>query len=147
MPNATFADFGLSPAILEALARKGFEEPSAIQALAIPPLMKGSSHLLAKARTGTGKTAAFGLPLVDKLSEPGDKVRALVLVPTRELAVQVAAEISSLVGGRAPRVATVYGGASMGEQLRRLSRGVDLVVGTPGRVLDHIDRKTLDLSG
>lgn len=147
MPNATFADFGLSPAILEALARKGFEEPSAIQALAIPPLMNGNAHLLAKARTGTGKTAAFGLPLVDKLSEPADKVRALVLVPTRELAVQVAAEISSLAGGRAPRVATVYGGASMGEQLRRLSRGVDLVVGTPGRVLDHIDRKTLDLSG
>ncbi|MBN1519653.1 MAG: DEAD/DEAH box helicase [Spirochaetales bacterium] len=146
MTPASFSDFGLSEAVLAALARKGFEEPTPIQALAIPRLLSGDAHLLAKARTGTGKTAAFGLPLVDKLREPGPKVRALVLVPTRELALQVSAEIGSFSAGGSPRIATVYGGASMGEQLRRLARGVDLVVGTPGRVLDHIDRGTLDLS-
>jgi ATP-dependent RNA helicase DeaD len=142
----SFADFGLSASVLEALTRKGFEEPTPIQALAIPRMLGESTHLLARARTGTGKTAAFGLPLVDKLSVPGPKVRALILVPTRELALQVSGEIASFVSGPAPRLATIYGGASMGEQLRRLSRGVDIVVGTPGRVLDHIDRKTLDLS-
>jgi len=146
MPSQTFSDFGFSSPVLEALARKGFEEPTPIQALAIPVLLSGSSHLVARARTGTGKTAAFGLPLVERLSSPAPKVRALVLVPTRELAVQVSGEIASFAPGPAPRIATVYGGASMGEQLRRLSRGVDIVVGTPGRVLDHIDRKTLDLS-
>ena len=146
MPSPTFSDFGFSAPVLEALTRKGFEEPTPIQSLAIPVLLDGSSHLVARARTGTGKTAAFGLPLVERLSTPGPKVRALILVPTRELAVQVSGEIASFAPGPAPRIATVYGGASMGEQLRRLSRGVDIVVGTPGRVLDHIDRKTLDLS-
>jgi len=147
MPSPTFADFGFSAPVLEALTKKGFEEPTPIQALAIPLLLHGTSHLVARARTGTGKTAAFGLPLVEKLSTPGPKVRALILVPTRELAVQVSGEIASFAPGPTPRIATVYGGASMGEQLRRLSRGVDIVVGTPGRVIDHIDRKTLDLSG
>lgn len=147
MPSPTFADFGFSAAVLEALTRKGFEEPTPIQALAIPRLLNGSAHLVARARTGTGKTAAFGLPLIEKLSSPGPKVRALILVPTRELAVQVSGEIASFSPGPVPRIATVYGGASMSEQLRRLSRGVDIVVGTPGRVIDHIDRKTLDLSG
>lgn len=146
MTSMSFADFGLSASVLEALTRKGFEEPTPIQALAIPRMLGDSTHLLARARTGTGKTAAFGLPLVDRLSVAGPKVRALILVPTRELALQVSGEIASFVTGPAPRLATVYGGASMGEQLRRLSRGVDIVVGTPGRVLDHIDRKTLDLS-
>jgi len=146
MPVPTFADFGFSAPILEALARKGFEEPTPIQALAIPKLLGGTAHLVARARTGTGKTAAFGLPLIERLSVPGPKVRALILVPTRELAVQVSGEIASLSPGPVPRIATVYGGASMSEQLRRLARGVDIVVGTPGRVIDHMDRKTLDLS-
>jgi len=146
MSSPTFADFGFSEPVLAALARKGFEEPTPIQSLAIPRLLADGKHLLARARTGTGKTAAFGLPLVERLSAPGPKVRALILVPTRELAVQVSGEIASFVPGATPRIATVYGGASMSEQLRRLSRGVDIVVGTPGRVIDHIDRKTLDLS-
>lgn len=146
MTQATFSDLGLSQAILDALSAKGFEEPTPIQALAIPRLLAGNAHLLAKARTGTGKTAAFGLPLVERLSAPGLKPRALVLVPTRELALQVSTEISSFSRSGCPRIATIYGGASMGEQLRRLSRGVDLVVGTPGRVLDHLERGTLDLS-
>lgn len=146
MNLSSFAQFGLSDPTLQALERKGFEEPTPIQALAIPRMLQAGSHLLARARTGTGKTAAFGLPLVDRLATPGDKVRALVLVPTRELALQVAEEIGSFSSAGFPRIATVYGGASMGEQLRRLGRGVDIVVGTPGRVIDHIERKTLDLS-
>ncbi|MBU0934797.1 MAG: DEAD/DEAH box helicase [Spirochaetes bacterium] len=147
MNLSAFAQFGLSEPVLQALERKGFEEPTPIQSLAIPRMLQPGANLLARARTGTGKTAAFGLPLVNMLATPGEKVRALILVPTRELAIQVADEISSFAGGGFPRIATVYGGASMGEQLRRLSRGVDIVVGTPGRVIDHIQRKTLDLGG
>lgn len=147
MNLSSFAQFGLSEPVLQALERKGFEEPTPIQSLAIPRMLQPGANLLARARTGTGKTAAFGLPLVNMLATAGEKVRALILVPTRELAIQVADEISSFAGSGFPRIATVYGGASMGEQLRRLSRGVDIVVGTPGRVIDHIQRKTLDLSG
>ncbi len=147
MTTLTFADFGLSAQVMQALAKKGFEEPTPIQALAIPRMLNSTVNLLARARTGTGKTAAFGLPLVDRMATAAPKVRALILVPTRELALQVSGEIASFVIGPNPRIATIYGGASMSEQLRRLSRGVDIVVGTPGRVLDHIERKTLDLSG
>ncbi|GAB1432903.1 DEAD/DEAH box helicase [Spirochaetota bacterium] len=146
MSSHSFADFGFSAKLLEALAQKGFEEPTPIQTLAIPKLLSETGHLVARARTGTGKTAAFGLPLVERLSVPAKSIRALILVPTRELAIQVSAELASFVTGTAPRIAAVYGGASMGEQLRRLSRGLDIVVGTPGRILDHIERKSLDLS-
>jgi ATP-dependent RNA helicase DeaD len=147
MDTTTFESLGLEPAILEALKHKGFEEPTPIQVLAIPRLLSGSINLVARARTGTGKTAAFGLPLIQKLNQSTGKVRALVLVPTRELALQVTEEISSLrPSGEFPRIAPVYGGASYGEQFRRLSRGVEIIVGTPGRVKDHIDRKSLDLS-
>lgn len=140
--------------MLSTLARKGFEEPTPIQALAIPRLMKNGPAIAARARTGTGKTAAFGIPLIETLSggakpagEPwGTRhVSALILVPTRELALQVTEEISSLRASNTPRLACVYGGASMGEQLRRLAAGVDIVVGTPGRVLDHLSRGSLDL--
>ena len=146
MHEKSFEALGLSPSTLAALAKKGFEEATPIQSLAIPRLLVPGPDLIARARTGTGKTAAFGLPLVDRLSTRGDKVRSLVLVPTRELALQVAGEIVSLRSGSFPRIAPVYGGASMGEQLRRLAAGTDIVVGTPGRVLDHIQRGTLDLS-
>ena len=152
----TFDTFGLSAQMIEALKAKGFEEATSIQALAIPRLMQPGPALAAKARTGTGKTAAFGIPLIEALRERPDpaaggewirgQVRALVLVPTRELAIQVAEEISSLRGGDRPRIATVYGGASMLEQLKRLASGVDIVVGTPGRVLDHLKRGSLDIS-
>jgi ATP-dependent RNA helicase DeaD len=101
---------------------------------------------VAKARTGTGKTAAFGIPLVERLTTPGNAPRALILAPTRELALQVSQEIRSIAGGPFPRVAAVYGGASIGPQLRDLSRGVEIVVGTPGRVMDHLERGSLDLS-
>jgi ATP-dependent RNA helicase DeaD len=147
MDSTTFESLGLEPTILEALNRKGFQEPTPIQALAIPRLLSGSVNLVARARTGTGKTAAFGLPLIQKLKEPSGAVRALVLVPTRELALQVTEEIASLRPcGEYPRIAPVYGGAPYGDQFRRLARGVEIVVGTPGRVKDHIDRGSLDLS-
>jgi ATP-dependent RNA helicase DeaD len=142
-----FETLGLSDKTLALLKKKGFEEPTPIQALAIPLLMAGGGDLVARARTGTGKTAAFGLPLVERLSESAPHVRALVLVPTRELAIQVHAEISSLRHGSHPRTVAVYGGQAIGVQLRSLERGIDVVVGTPGRVLDMIHRGALDLSG
>jgi ATP-dependent RNA helicase DeaD len=146
MDKPTFESFGLGPDMLAAIARKGFEEATPIQALTIPRLLKEGPDLIARARTGTGKTAAFGIPLAELLSKPADHIRAIILVPTRELALQVTTEIASLRFGPYPRVAAVYGGSSMGEQLRRLGAGVDVVVGTPGRVLDHLGRGTLDLS-
>jgi ATP-dependent RNA helicase DeaD len=146
MDKPSFESFGLGPSTLAALARKGFEEATPIQALTIPRLLVPGSDLIARARTGTGKTAAFGIPFAELLAEPVGHIRAIVLVPTRELALQVSTELVSLRGGSYPRVAAVYGGASMGEQLRRLGAGVDVVVGTPGRVLDHLGRGTLDLS-
>ncbi len=146
MDKTGFSSFALGAATLAALERKGFEEPTTIQALTIPKLLAPGPDLIARARTGTGKTAAFGIPLAERLSGPSDHIRALVLVPTRELALQVTGELISLRGADHPRVAAVYGGASMGEQLRRLKFGVDIVVGTPGRILDHLGRGSLDVS-
>ncbi len=146
METTTFESFGLDEKTLAAIGRKGFEEPTPIQALTIPRLLKPGPDLIARARTGTGKTAAFGIPFAQLLAEPAGHIRAIVLVPTRELALQVTAELTSLRSGTCPRVAAVYGGASMSEQLRRIRGGLDVVVGTPGRVLDHLNRGTLDLS-
>jgi ATP-dependent RNA helicase DeaD len=146
MDNPTFESLGLAPDTLAAITRKGFEEATPIQALTIPRLLKPGPDLIARARTGTGKTAAFGIPFAELLSQPVGHIRAIVLVPTRELALQVTTELISLRFGLYPRVAAVYGGSSMGEQLRRLGAGVDIVVGTPGRVLDHLGRGTLDLT-
>ena len=146
MTTPGFESLGLSEKTLALLKKRGFEEPTPIQALAIPLLLNGERDLVARARTGTGKTAAFGLPLVERLFEPAAYVRALVLVPTRELAIQVHAEIGSLRHGTHPRTVAVYGGQAISLQLRSLSRGIDVVVGTPGRVLDMIKRGALDLS-
>ncbi len=146
MTTPDFESLGLSKKTLALLKKRGFEEPTPIQALAIPLLLGGETDLVARARTGTGKTAAFGLPLVERLGEPAPHVRALVLVPTRELAIQVHAEIVSLRHGAHPRTVAVYGGQAISLQMRSLERGVDVVVGTPGRVLDMIQRGTLDLS-
>ena len=141
-----FADLGLDEVVLKAVEAKGFTEPSPIQVLAIPRLLNGDANIIAKARTGTGKTAAFGLPLVQELRADKQCPRALVLVPTRELAIQVAIEIESFRTEPWPRITTVYGGASIVEQLRALRQGVEIVVGTPGRVIDHLERRSLDLS-
>lgn len=144
--NISFEDLGLDETTLAAVAKKGFVCPSPIQVLAIPRLLEGDANVIAKARTGTGKTAAFGLPLVQTIREPSDSVQALVLTPTRELALQVCKEIGSFATGAYPRMAAVYGGQSMGVQLKALRKGVEIVVGTPGRVQDHLERGTLDLS-
>lgn len=141
----TFKDLELDEIVLQAIEAKGFEEPTPIQILAIPRLLSGDANVIAKARTGTGKTAAFGLPLVQELRSDTGKVRALILVPTRELAVQVAAEVESFRIEKYPRITVVYGGAPIGQQLRNLKSGTEIVVGTPGRVMDHIERGSLKL--
>ncbi|MCK5878981.1 MAG: DEAD/DEAH box helicase, partial [Holophagae bacterium] len=110
-------------------------------------LLEGKNDLIAQAQTGTGKTAAFGLPLIELLKPRAGHVQALVLTPTRELAIQVAEEINSLKGDRKLEIVPIYGGQAFSEQLRRLKRGVDIVVGTPGRVIDHINRRTLKVGG
>jgi ATP-dependent RNA helicase DeaD len=142
----SFADLGLDERVLSALADAGYESPSAIQAATIPPLMDGR-HVVGLAQTGTGKTAAFALPILSRL-DPSDKaVQALVLTPTRELAIQVAEAIGRY-GHHLPgvHVLPVYGGQSYVVQLNGLRRGAQIVVGTPGRIIDHLQRKTLDLS-
>ena len=141
-----FAALGLSQSTLDALERKGFKEPTAIQAACIPLLLKEKCDVVGQAQTGTGKTAAFGLPILEIVDVRKKHVQAIILSPTRELAVQVAAEIESMRGDQDLNIIPVYGGASMDLQMRRLKKGVQVVVGTPGRILDHIRRKTLDLS-
>ena len=141
-----FSSFGLSDAMLEAISRKGWTAPSTIQSIALPRLLADEGHCIVKARTGTGKTAAFGIPLIEKITQAGHAPRALVLTPTRELALQVSKEIASLVTGNYPRVVAVYGGASIRNQILDLRRGTEIVVGTPGRVMDLTERKALDLT-
>ena len=140
-----FAALGLSEKTIKALAKKGFEEPSPIQALTIPVLLKGEKDVVGQAQTGTGKTAAFGLPILEMIDKSNGNVRAIVLAPTRELAIQVAEEINSFANGRKLKIVPVYGGQSIELQIRQLKKGVDIVVGTPGRVQDLIDRKILKL--
>ena len=141
----TFNNLGLSEKALKAINRKGFEEPTEIQAMTIPVMLKDDRNIIAQAQTGTGKTAAFGLPLIDMISVSSKTVQALILAPTRELAIQVSEEINSLKGDKKLTVIPIYGGQSIDQQLRRLRKGVHIVVGTPGRIIDHIHRKTLKL--
>ncbi|MCC8035429.1 MAG: DEAD/DEAH box helicase [Rikenellaceae bacterium] len=140
-----FAALGLSEDMTAAVASKGFETPSPIQSLTIPALLDGTGDIIAQAQTGTGKTAAFGLPIMDRLSPAGGTVQALILVPTRELALQVTEELLSINRQKKLSISAIYGGAAITEQLRRLKKGIDIVVGTPGRILDHIRRGTLRL--
>lgn len=141
----TFETLGLSEHSLKALKKKGFEEPTEIQSRCIPLLLDGTKDILGQAQTGTGKTAAFGLPIIDMVSTRSRNVQALILTPTRELAIQVAEEISSFTDHRAIRIAAIYGGQSIGMQIGQLRSGAHIVVGTPGRVIDHINRGTLRL--
>ncbi|ERP31736.1 DEAD/DEAH box helicase [Chitinivibrio alkaliphilus] len=140
-----FQALGLSETTLEALERKGFEEPTEVQALTIPLVIKNEKDIIAQAQTGTGKTAAFGLPLIEKLEPGRKKPQVIILAPTRELVVQVCEEMNSFKTGRATSIAAIYGGQSMGLQLKKLKQGVSIVVGTPGRVIDHIKRGSLAL--
>jgi ATP-dependent RNA helicase DeaD len=150
-PESAFAALSLDPRLLSALTALGYEEPTPIQQQAIPPLVEGKD-VLAQAATGTGKTAAFALPILHALAVAGEKSRnggptALILVPTRELAMQLAEAVHRYGRTIGVRVLPVYGGASMDSQLRTLQRGVDVVVATPGRALDHVNRKSLKLEG
>jgi ATP-dependent RNA helicase DeaD len=142
---ATFAELGLSPALLQAVAAAGFESPTPIQGRAIPVLLTGRD-LIGQAQTGTGKTAAFGLPLISRMKPSENYTQALVMVPTRELAVQAAGQILQLARAQGLRVVPVYGGQPIDRQFRSLAAGAHIVVGTPGRVLDHLRRGSLDLS-
>ena len=144
--SVTFADLGLDEYTLKAVEKKGFITPSPIQVLAIPRLLNGDSNLIARARTGTGKTAAFGLPIIQNIREKSDHVEALILEPTRELAVQTCNEMQSFSNKGIPRTTVLYGGASYATQIKDLKRGCEIVVGTPGRIMDHLERKTLDIS-
>jgi ATP-dependent RNA helicase DeaD len=141
----TFESLGLSDKTLKVLERKGFEEPTPIQEKTIPAILEGEKDIVGQAQTGTGKTAAFGLPIIELLPEKSKEVHALVLTPTRELAIQVAEEINSLKGKKKLSIVPIYGGQSIELQLRSLRKGIDVVVGTPGRILDHLRRRTLNL--
>jgi len=142
----SFADLGLSQAIMQAIASVGYETPSPIQTATIPPMLAGRD-VLGQAQTGTGKTGAFALPLLSKIDLNASKPQVLVLAPTRELAIQVAEAFQSYaVALPGFRVLPIYGGQAYGPQLSALKRGAHVVVGTPGRVIDHLERSTLDLS-
>src|SRR5215211_9251987 len=149
-----FASLGLNPALVASVASLGYEEPTPVQRQTIPLILAGGD-VLAQAATGTGKTAAFALPMIQRLADGGDAgagkkrgrppTRGMVLVPTRELAMQVAEATHKYARGSGLTVVPVYGGAPMMQQIRALDRGADIVVGTPGRVLDHIRRQSLTL--
>jgi ATP-dependent RNA helicase DeaD len=144
-PSTTFADLHIHPAVLQAVADVGYESPSAIQAATIPPMLAGSD-VVGLAQTGTGKTAAFAIPILSKIDTSSRITQALVLAPTRELALQVAEAFSRYGAHLRVNVLPIYGGSAYGPQLAGLKRGAQVVVGTPGRVIDHLDKGSLDLS-
>ena len=146
-----FVSLGLSPSLCNPLARLGYTQPTPVQLQAIPVVLSGRD-LLAKAQTGTGKTAAFGLPMIDRLLVRGGaaagtrKPRGLVLVPTRELALQVHKSLATYGVPANLRVTAIFGGVSIRPQIQELQRGTDIIVATPGRLLDHMEQRTVDLS-
>src|ERR1700722_4558672 len=141
----TFSDLALREELLRSLTELGYEEPTPIQAETIPPLLRGAD-LLGQAATGTGKTAAFALPMLQRITLGGPRPRALVLVPTRELAMQVSEAIYKYGRHLGARVLPIYGGAPIVRQIKSLERGIDVVVATPGRTIDHLTRSTLNLA-
>ena len=148
----SFSSLGLSPALLRALERQGYENPTPVQAKAIPLALAGHD-LLAGAQTGTGKTAAFSLPLLERMFPNGQRdgrpgrPRALILTPTRELAAQVAESLRTYGREVGVRASLIFGGVGMQPQVESLRRGVDVVIATPGRLIDHMQHRTIDLSG
>ena len=145
MENLTFKDLGLSDAMLKALEQKGYGWPTTIQAEAIPHFMNWKD-VIAKAPTGTGKTFAFGIPMIEHIDAQLEAVQGLILAPTRELAIQIGDELRSLLTHyQGIRVAVLYGGAGIGGQIKQLERKPQIVVATPGRLMDHYNRKTIRL--
>jgi ATP-dependent RNA helicase RhlE len=146
----SFSELGLAPSLCHPLARKGYDRPTPVQSQSIPVILSGTD-LLARAQTGTGKTAAFGLPMIERLLVRGPRAatrapRGLVLVPTRELAIQVDRALAAYGAPLKLRVTAIYGGVPMRPQTRALQHGTDIVVATPGRLLDHMKQRTIDLS-
>jgi ATP-dependent RNA helicase DeaD len=141
---AAFAELGVDPHLLRAVEELGFEEPTPIQEQAIPLMLRGAD-VIAQAQTGTGKTAAYGLPIIQNLEADARQPQALILCPTRELAVQVAEAIFKMGKYKHVSIVPVYGGQPIERQLRALRQGVHIVVGTPGRIMDHMRRGTLAL--
>ncbi len=141
----TFRELGLSDLSLKAIDSKGFEEPTLIQELAIPLLLGSDRDIIAQAQTGTGKTAVFALTFLEKLEHTNDSISALVVTPTRELALQVTEEINSLTMSKKLKAVAIYGGQSYAIQKKQIREGADIVVGTPGRLIDHLERKTFSL--
>ena len=143
--NITFQDLGLSEAMLKALEKKGYGWPTTIQAEAIPHFMQWRD-VIAKAPTGTGKTFAFGIPMIEHIDAESDAVQGLILAPTRELAIQIGDELRGLLTYYSGiRVAVLYGGTGIGGQIRQLEKKPQIVVATPGRLMDHYNRKTIRL--
>ncbi len=150
--NTSFAELGLAPEVLKAVAAQGYENPTPIQAQAIPVVLAGRD-VLGAAQTGTGKTAAFTLPILTRLAPKSSTsvsparhpVRALILTPTRELADQVFANVTSYSEHLPLRSTVVFGGVGMDDQVKALRAGVEIVVATPGRLLDHVQQKTISL--
>ena len=139
----TFSDFGLSKELEQAVNNMGFEEPTPIQAQAIPIALNGKD-MIGQAQTGTGKTTAFGVPLLEKL-DVDEGIQGLVVCPTRELAVQVAEELNRIGQVKGIRALPIYGGQDIGRQIRALKNRPQVIAATPGRLIDHIERKTIRL--
>lgn len=147
MKDINFNDFNISSEIKEAIKEIGFEKPTEIQKLTIPQALKGKD-IIGQAQTGTGKTLAFSIPIIQKIFIPDNSPQAIILAPTRELSIQIANEIKRLSSKmKKIKILPVYGGQPIGKQIRVLKKGVHIVIGTPGRILDHIERGTLDLIG
>jgi superfamily II DNA/RNA helicase len=147
--SQAFADFAIRPEIVAALAAAGIVRTFAIQEMSLPIALAGSD-LIGQARTGTGKTLGFGVPLLNRLDLPspaGASPQALVITPTRELAIQVSGDLATAGAGLGARVATIYGGRAYEPQIQALDRGIDVVVGTPGRLLDLVEQHHLALAG
>lgn len=145
MDEIKFSSLGLSEEVLNAINDMGFEEPSQIQSQAIPVILEGFD-IIGQAQTGTGKTLAFGAPIISRMAKPSGKIQVLILTPTRELAIQINDELLRISKFSKVTSLPVYGGQPIERQLRALKKGVDIVVGTPGRILDHIRRKSIDFS-
>lgn len=142
----SFKDLGLSPELLEAIAQKGYDTPSPIQAGVIPLLLNGDKDIVGQAATGTGKTAAFGLPLLDRLDSEKKHTQSIIMTPTRELAIQIANELKSFAVKKKFSMTLLYGGQSYNTEIAALRRGPQIVIGTPWRIKDHLAKKRLDIS-
>jgi len=143
----SFEALGLSGALVEAIHQLGFETPTPIQEKAIPILLQGDTDLVGLAQTGTGKTAAFGLPLIELVDEKNRATQALIVAPTRELSVQITSDLEKFMAKvKRLNIVTVYGGASISDQIRKIRQGAQIIVATPGRLIDLLSRKVVDLT-